>query len=92
MTNSQFDKYVGRKVLVKETQETIKIGGKDYDHINYEIETGDTVVAEIQKEYPKVRVWLPNTMGTMDYRLDRLNVHIEKQTDGSFVVTRMNFG
>lgn len=92
MTNSQFDKYLGRKVLVKETSETLKIGDEDYDFTNCEIEPSETVVSEIQKEHSHVRVWLPGTMGTMDYRLDRLNVHIEKQADGSYEITEVDLG
>lgn len=92
MTNSQYDKYLGRKVLVNETKETLKIAGKDYDHTHCELDANDTVVSEIQKEHSNVRVRLPGTMGTMDYRLDRLNVHIEKQADGSYEITEVDLG
>ena len=42
----------------------------------------------------RLRVWFPGTVGTMDYRLDRLNVHVEQdEQDGKWKISpRMNLG
>jgi len=90
---SNFDKYVGQKVLLTETKKTIElesIGKRKYT--SYSIAPEDTVIAEIKSLHSNTRVWLPGTMGTMDYNPSRFNVHIEEQADGSFEITRINFG
>jgi hypothetical protein len=41
----------------------------------------------------KLRIWFPGTMGTMDYRTDRLNAHVDKGADGKYrVSSRFNIG
>lgn len=93
MNKAGFEKYVGKKVLVNETKRTLdlKILGPQ-EFIKYDIADEDTVIKEIQAAHSHVRVWLPNTMGTMDYRLDRLNVTVAKQDDGSFEITKVYLG
>lgn len=96
MNNSQFDKFVGRKVLVIETSHTmfLRALNKDIDYLECNLDPSETVVADLEKESgnSNIRVWLPGTMGTMDYRSDRLNIHILKQADGSFQVDRVIYG
>ena len=90
---NNFDKYVGQKVLLIGTKKTIELEsiGK-HEYTNYDIAPEDTVIAEITSLHPNCRVWLPGTMGTCDYNLSRLNVHVEEQADGSFEIVRVNFG
>jgi hypothetical protein len=91
-----FESFVGKTVLVNKTTETAKIGGKEYSNPRCKISNEDVVIAEVcevaTKHSLRCRVWLPGTIGTMDYRLDRLNVKVEEQTDGSFQITRIYFG
>lgn len=89
-----FEKYLGKTVLVDESKRTMEfksIGTREFTE--YKIADEDTVIKELKAEAGgKVRVWLPTSMGTMDYRLDRLNVRVEKQNDGSFQITKVYFG
>lgn len=40
-----------------------------------------------------LRVWWPGIMGTMDYRTNRVNAHIEKSADGKWrVANRFELG
>jgi hypothetical protein len=90
-----FDKFLGQKVSVDESSTEAELFGKKRIFLRYEISKSDTVIAELRKEAgdnTRVRVWLPNTIGTHDYRLDRINVKIEKQGDGSYEITRIYFG
>lgn len=93
-STSQFDKFMGRKVNVQETPHKYTVAGKEYDTPLTAISADETVVNEIEELLGGgwLRVWLPGTMGTMDYRLDRLNVHISKMNDGSYQITRINWG
>lgn len=57
----------------------------------------DPVIAEMKQlandNGLKLRVWFPNTVGTMDYQPDRVNAHIEKGADGKYRVSnRFNLG
>jgi hypothetical protein len=90
-----FDKYLGRKVLVDEAKTTTKIFGRDDERSTYAISKKDKVIADIKKKVGEdmhVRVWLPNTVGTMEIRDDRLNIHVDKQEDGSFEIAKIYVG
>lgn len=91
--DTEFQKYIGAKVLVDEGVSEVKLFGKMEKFPTYEINKNDTIVAEIKNQYKdgRVRVWLPNTMGTMDVKNNRLNVRIAKVGD-SFEITRVYFG
>lgn len=90
--DTKYDTFVGQKVLVDVTPREYK--GFSCD--KYDLNKDDTTISAIKVEAEKVglhlRVWLPRTMGTMDYRMDCLNVHVEEQEDGTFQVTRINLG
>jgi hypothetical protein len=94
--DNPFEAYIGLKVLVTETKRTLNIGGIDYNFEECAIQDGDTVVnklcAEIKTAGFLPRTWLPGSMGTMDYRTDRVNIRIEKKNDGSFEIVSTNIG
>jgi hypothetical protein len=81
-----FNKFSGREVSVTETNENYK--GRSYTRA--EIADNDATISEIRAAAAamglKVRVWLPGTMGTMDYRTDRLNVNVAKGNDNKYRV------
>jgi predicted component of type VI protein secretion system len=76
------------KTLVGRKFEIIKSDNKpnrgSYDQIS------DEDYESIQKELgaTRLRIWLPGTIGTMDYRPDRHNVYL----DANGVVTEVEIG
>lgn len=94
-----FNKFAGREVEVKEV--TIHCGsGRSPYHTITECNFAhnpEPLVQEMEKTASDngltLRVWLPGIVGTMDYRTDRVNAHIEKETDGKYrVSSRFNIG
>lgn len=79
-----FNKFSGREVTVTETSENHN--GRSYTRA--EITGNDATISEIRAEAAamglELRVWLPNSMGTMDYRTNRLNIKIAKEDDGKY--------
>jgi hypothetical protein len=79
-------------VLVTEITEKYK--GKQYKRL--EVAGDDTGLIGIKTEAATdgfhLRIWLPGTIGTMDLRGDRINVHVDEQEDGTYKVTSLNIG
>lgn len=93
-----FNKFAGREVPMIEEQHTINLGGKDYkiDEVRF-ANPNDPLIQEMKKTAEdnglQLRLWLPGSMGTMDFRTDRVNAHIEKSADGKYrVSSRFNLG
>jgi hypothetical protein len=87
------DKYIGKHIPINTSTKEIKLGRLG----TREVETytltseGEAIVEEFQRDLDSkfhARIWLPNTIGTMDYRLDRVNLKIGK--DG--IVTKITIG
>lgn len=88
-----FDKFVGQEVLTQ----TIQSGEHKGIKISYsDVKDDDKIVKDITtqaaKEGMKLRVWLPKTVGTMDYRQDRINVEVKADSDGKHTVERFYIG
>lgn len=85
MTN-KFDNYIGEVILVDETTSirNSKHSG-EYEHTAYKLSKEDKILNnicnEIKADGLSVRIWYPNTVGTMDIRNDRINIQIEKKDD-----------
>jgi hypothetical protein len=87
--------FVGRTVSVTEEQREMKVEHlkKTRKYVDYKLDPADPVIAEIKALVPgKLRIWLPNTMGTMDFVPTRVNVKIEKNADDAFVVSKVYLG
>lgn len=89
-----FNKFAGREVPMKE--EPVVIRGKTY-HQTKLVDENDPTLKEMhdaaKKAGLRLRVWLPGTMGTMDYRTDRVNAHVTKEADGKYRVgKKFNIG
>lgn len=93
-----FNKFAGREIEVIENKQDIVIGGKTYPVTDVKLkDKNDPVISELrqaaEKAGLKLRLWLPGSVGTMDYRTDRLNVRVEKETDGKYRISKhMNIG
>lgn len=88
--SKEFNKFAGREVGVTETpfKTEFKNLGITYEGVHVEIQKDDPAITElttaVQAAGLRLRLWLPNTMGTMDFRRDRLNVHVAKEADGKY--------
>lgn len=59
------------------------------------LDPADTIVEDVKKAsgFELVRIRLPGTMVTMDYRINRLNVFVERDLhDGSYSVREITVG
>ena len=89
----QFEKFVGRIVVVEETVYT----QGEMSHTFYKIADGDPVVAELkavaEAEGSKLRIFFPGQKGTLDYDVGRINVMISKdKKTGDYVVKSFHIG
>ena len=58
----------------------------------YKVKSKDPVVKKLKKTYPELRIWLPNTVGTADYVPTRTNIHIDKDEEGVWRITKVDQG
>ena len=87
-----FGRFAGREIEMVETPVDHK-NNKTKHKTSPEVvarpaHRNDPVLAEMQAEARKhnltLRVWFPGTVGTQDYRRDRLNVKVRKGKDGKY--------
>ncbi len=89
-----FNKFAGREVPMK--AEIRKVAGYTFREIEPALNP-DPVLTEMEKEAGlhglSLRVWWDGVAGTMDYRTNRVNAHIEEGADGKYrVSSRFNIG
>ena len=86
--------YLNAKIEVTETTQ-------HFSHLDsytsYAVATTDTTITDLRVAvqaagFRTLRVWLPDTVGTMDLRSDRVNAHIEKNQAGEWRIARLNVG
>lgn len=95
-----FSRFAGREVPMKEEPFEIELKSLGMTHKGVNIspaDENDPVLKEMHEEAKKnglsLRVWWKGVVGTMDYRTDRVNAHIEKGDDGKWRVSpRFNIG
>lgn len=87
-------RFLDREVQVVKTNHQVEIGGEKYDMPYYDSQ--DPILTEIAQEITtmgwKVRLWLPDTVGTMDYRMDRINVYVMETSLDKFAITSIRIG
>ena len=60
--------------------------------VEYQLVENDSTIKELRVQVgDRLRVWFPNTHGTMDHDLTRCNARIEKGVDGVFRITQVYF-
>ena len=89
-----FNKFAGREVPMN--TRVVKVAGYTFNEIEPALNP-DPVLTEMQDEARKhglsLRVWWDGIAGTMDYRTNRVNAHIEQEADGKYRVSnRFNIG
>lgn len=84
---SEFDYLIGQKVPLNVEIKNTVIFGKNKSYSFYTM--ADARLEEkLNSLAENVRVFLPGTVGTMDYRLDRLNINITEQG----IIDRVYYG
>ena len=91
MDASELKEYIGKTVNVVETP--WKVG--KYKGVNCSEADGDETLNALRKEIGSItlRLWFPGSGGTLDYRPERINVHIQKEANGNgYHITRISNG
>lgn len=84
---SEFEYLIGQKVPLNVEKKSQMVFGKTMSYSFYTM--ADARIEEkLNSLAENVRIFLPGTVGTMDYRLDRLNVSITEQG----VIDRVYYG
>lgn len=89
-----FNRFAGREIPMREDTFTFK--GRQYEQLNL-ADQNDPTVKEME-DFAKgqglqLRLWWNGIAGTADYRMNRVNAHIEKAVDGKYrVAPRFNLG
>lgn len=86
---AMFNKFAGVEIDMVETE--VEVGGQTYKLPEVRFSNpSDPVLTGMQETAQKnklhLRVWLPGSVGTMDFRMDRVNVNINKDVDGKWRV------
>ncbi len=91
-----FNRFAGKEIQVVETSRKMNIGGKEYSFDEVQPVKDEPTLKEMQKVAHdnglRLRVWFPGTVGTMDFRTDRVNVHVGKAPDGKWRVGGATIG
>ncbi len=86
--SKKFARFAGREVNAREKTRNVKIGDTVYPITEVSLDEKDPAVAAlataVRKAGLELRLWIPGMAGTCDYRLNRLNAHVEKADDGKF--------
>lgn len=89
-----FDSYIGKKVNVREEEVELNLPnlGIKQKLTQCHLDESDPVVQELNLKHSNIRWWVPGVMGTCDWQPSRLNVHVDKNDAGDYVVTCIKYG
>src|SRR3954471_13961511 len=92
-----FNQFAGKEIQVVETTQNFVIGGKNYPVTDVTPASNEPTLQAMKNAAAqnglKLRVWFPGTVGTMDFRTDRVNAHVNKGADGKYrVQNNFNIG
>lgn len=92
-----FGRFMHVEVPMIEQERILTVAGQDFPvtEINF-VDKNHPVLVDLRKTAKEcrldLRVWFPGMVATMEFNAERLNVHIEKGTDGKWRISeRMNF-
>lgn len=92
----EFDIFKNREVKVIENENEVQIQNRTIQISDFKLASDEKLIDEIQKKASDLglsfRLWLPNTVGTMDLKSDRLNVVVAKQQDNKFTISNIYLG
>lgn len=97
---SILDKFIGREVSVIKEEVNVSREPTDGDQVitapkvfHYTLDANNPVLDEIRSltEGFKLRTWLPNSIGTMDLRTNRINIKFNQNND-TFTIKSFNIG
>ena len=81
-----------------ESSRTVRIGGKEQTRTVARLaDPQNPVIADMREAAAaaglRFRLWLPGSVGTRDVRPDRVNAHVEKNSDGKYrIADRFDIG
>ncbi len=89
-----FHDYIGKKVNVTESEHELELKalGLTQKFIQHHVDENDPVINEITSKHSNVRVWTPSILGTADWQPTRLNVYVDKNDAGDYVITDVRYG
>lgn len=86
-----FGRFAGQEIEFTETpyKRELKSIGQTIEGVTIQpANSDDPVLKDMRKTAEahglSLRLWWPGLMGTMDFRGDRVNAHIEKEADGKY--------
>jgi hypothetical protein len=86
-----FNRFVGREVELQETIHQMTIGGKAFEIPEYKLVENQPVIEELRGVTElyglQLRLWLPDTVGTMEVNTNRVNMHVDKSGDGKYRIS-----
>ncbi|MEZ0259448.1 MAG: hypothetical protein ACAH80_00470 [Alphaproteobacteria bacterium] len=92
-----FGRFMQAEVPMTEQQRVMKVAGEEitFHEVNF-TDVNHPVLVDLRKTAKQcgldLRIWFPGMVGTMELNTNRLNVHIDKGTDGKWRISeRMNF-
>jgi hypothetical protein len=88
--SKEFAKYDGREIEVVEKTEKLKLPNLgEFEVTSYNLKNNpDPIIEEfkaaVEAKGLSLRLWMPDSAGTMDVRTDRLNAYVAKAADGKY--------
>lgn len=81
-----FEKYAGRAVETYTNPAPASRGA--VERLDPQDQTVAALRAELEAEGVSLRLWMPNGIGTMDFKPNRMNVHVGPDNQGVYRLAR----
>ncbi len=91
--SKQFRRFAGREVKVSEKIRSYTVASQTFTATTVHLHKNNPAVKELATAVKaaglQLRLWTASSIGTMDYRLDRLNARVEKHEDGTYRIGKL---
>lgn len=87
-----FEKFANREVDTHIDPPTPASRGRAVAKLNPQDEAVSELRQAVEAAGFSLRVWMPNSIGTMDYRTNRVNVHIAPDMQGVYRMGNFRIG